>query len=400
MNKLSTMNIIFFDDHKRKNFYPLDLGRPLAHLLTGCYTSEERWSIFSSSIQSIQYLTEDYLQATPIYQEDKEYLYINARLIASRVLKEQMGSTPKNKSVVQGDNLLWIKTNQTFHDFESLDSYARQAPSQSYDASCIILENVWDLYLKNEAIIAQDITTLPKEYQVSESLAGVYMDHPERIYIHPDAQVKPCFLSAEKGYIYIGPHATIQTGAMVQGSLIMLESSELKMGAKVYGSTTLGNHVKIGGEISNVIFFPYSNKGHEGFIGNSVIGSWCNFGADTNSSNLKNNYSKIKIWNPYLQKNIDTQQQFLGILMGDHCKLGINTMLNTGTVVGIHSNIFGADFPPKFIPSFSWGGAEKIESYHFPKALETAERMMARRGKTLKKKDISIFEHISKQNKL
>lgn len=394
------MNIILFDDHKRQNFYPLDLGRPLAHLLTGCYTNEERWSLFSSSIRSIQYLTESYLDLAPKFEEGKEYLYINARLIGSRILKEHMLQSPKNQSVTSDDHLLWIKTSKAYHDFESLSKYASQAPSISFTEPHIILNNAWELFTKNEAIIAQDILTIPKEYKVKQSLPGVYMDDPDRIFIHPEAKVKPCFLYAEKGYIYIGPQATIHAGAMVQGSLMMLDHAELKMGAKVYGSTTLGSHVKIGGEISNVVFFPYSNKGHEGFIGNSVIGSWCNFGADTNSSNLKNNYSKIKIWNPYLHKNIDTGQQFLGLLMGDHCKLGINTMLNTGTVIGTHSNIFGADFPNKFIPSFSWGGAHKMEKYDFKKAMETASRMMSRRGKILNNKDISIFEHISKQNNL
>lgn len=394
------MNIILFDDGLRSQFYPLDLGRPLAHLLTGCYTMEERWQAYSSLPISFQYLTEEYLNLEPKFEDRKEYIYINARLIASREVKEDILQSTKNQSFISDNRLLWIKSSKAFPNFKALNTYAEQAPAIEYKKPFTILKSAWDLFSYNESIIASDIKTLPESYKVKNAIPGVYMDDPSRIYIHPEAKLKPCFLEAQKGYIYIGPNATINMGAMVQGSLVMLKNAELKMGAKIYGSTTLGQHVKIGGEVANVIFFDFSNKGHEGFVGNSVIGSWCNLGADTNSSNLKNNYSKISVWNPYLKKNIDTGLQFLGVLMGDHCKLGINTMLNTGTVIGTHSNIFGAGFPNKFIPSFYWGGAETKDRYDFDKAMQTAERMMARRRQVLTEKSINVYKHIFKNTHL
>lgn len=393
------MQVILFDDQQRKYFYPLELGRPLAKLFFGCYTMEERWQVYWKEDIDFQYLTEDYLEES-ITNNKQEYLYINARLIASEDLVNAIKSTPSNNSYFDGENLLWTISEQVFNHTEELIQFAKNQNIQNFDKDFQMIRFAWDLFSMNEQMIAEDIKTLPKTYLEHGDLQGVFINQPERIYIHPDAKIMPCFLEAQNGYIYIGAHAKINMGAMVQGSLVMRENAELKLGAKVYGATSLGKYVKIGGEVSNVVFFDYSNKGHEGFVGNSVIGSWCNFGADTNSSNLKNNYSMIKVWNPYLNENIDTGLQFLGVLMGDHCKLGINTMLNTATVVGCHSNIFGAGFPRKNIPSFYWGGADEEQKHDYDKAMITAERMMNRRSKSLSDQERNIYHYIFKQNNI
>ena len=206
-------------------------------------------------------------------------------------------------------------------------------------------------------------------------------------------------MNTSKGPIYIAAHAEVMEGCMLRGPLAMCEHSTTKMGTKIYGATTLGPHVKIGGEVNNSVIFGYSNKGHDGFLGNSVLGEWCNLGADTNNSNLKNNYSEVKVWSYKENKELGTALKFCGLFMGDHSKSGINTMFNTGTVVGVSSNIFGADFPPKHIPSFQWGGAAGFQAFQFDKALEVAKEMMQRRNIELTKEDIAILSAVYEQTK-
>src|SRR5690606_955560 len=200
-------------------------------------------------------------------------------------------------------------------------------------------------------------------------------------------------LNTTNGPVYVGTEAEIMEGAMVRGPLALAEHAALKMGAKVYGASSFGPHCKVGGEVSNSIFIGYSNKGHDGFLGNSVIGEWCNLGADTNSSNLKNNYGKVKVYSYEKQDMVQTDVQFLGLLMGDHAKSGINTMFNTATVVGESANIIGAEFPPKYIPSFAWGAAPEIK-FDLQKVFETAENMMQRRGIALTAADKSVLTYL------
>ncbi|RYZ22555.1 MAG: glucose-1-phosphate thymidylyltransferase, partial [Sphingobacteriales bacterium] len=242
--------------------------------------------------------------------------------------------------------------------------------------------------------IKDDFALLTKGRQ-SQLLPGyVTALHTENIFIEPGAKVYPCIINAEKGPVYIGKDAEIMEGCIIRGPFALGEHAVLKMGAKVYGATTLGPGCKVGGEISNVVFFANSNKGHDGFLGNAVIGEWCNLGADTNCSNLKNNYDEVKIWDEHEQKSVKTGLQFCGLLMGDHSKCGINTMFNTGTVAGVSCNIYGAGFPEKFIPSFSWGGPEGMVTYALDKALATANRMMIRRDKELTPAEVKVLQHI------
>ncbi|MFB1003571.1 MAG: glucose-1-phosphate thymidylyltransferase, partial [Bacteroidia bacterium] len=216
----------------------------------------------------------------------------------------------------------------------------------------------------------------------------------DNIFIEEGATVEAATLNSKNGPIYIGKNAEIMEGATVRGPLALCEGSVIKMGAKIYGDTTIGPYSKVGGEVSNTVFYANSNKGHDGFLGNSVIGEWCNLGADTNCSNLKNNYAQVKLWNYSKKRFLHSGLQFCGLIMGDHSKCGINTMFNTGTVVGVSANIFGASFPRNFIPSFTWGGASGFATYTVPKALETARIVMLRRNKELNNTEKEILNTV------
>jgi UDP-N-acetylglucosamine diphosphorylase/glucosamine-1-phosphate N-acetyltransferase len=254
----------------------------------------------------------------------------------------------------------------------------------------------WDLFLLNDQEIRADFELLTKG-KTSQKLNDNNKIIGDNFFIEEGAKVNCAILNTESGPIYIGKNAEIMEGAMIRGPFALGENSQVKMGAKIYGATTFGPGCKVGGEITNSIFFANSNKAHDGYLGNSVIGEWCNLGADTNSSNLKNNYSQVEIYNYTEKKSIDTGQQFLGLIMGDHSKVGINTMFNTGTVVGVSANIVGAGFPSKHIPSFSWSISEKLRGYDIEKALETIKIVYARRNKTLSEREERILRYIHNQ---
>jgi UDP-N-acetylglucosamine diphosphorylase/glucosamine-1-phosphate N-acetyltransferase len=263
----------------------------------------------------------------------------------------------------------------------------------------LILENRWDIFEKNHLAIQNDfsgISQVKQSQQLSET--NILIGSPDFLFIEEGATIEGAILNTTQGPIYIGKGAEIMEGSMVRGPLALCEEATLKMGAKVYGATTIGPHCKVGGEISNVVFQAFSNKGHDGFLGNSLIGEWCNLGADTNTSNLKNNYSMVSTYSYETQNEQKTNVQFMGLTMGDHSKCGINTMFNTASVVGVFSNIFGSGFPKKFVPSFQWGSAEEMEVFQFEKALVAANNMMGRRSLKLSEADIQILRHIFDHN--
>jgi len=244
-----------------------------------------------------------------------------------------------------------------------------------------LLRQTWELFLHNGAQIEQDflrITTGRKSAGIDDPHTVVY--NPHQVFVEPGAQIKAAIINAEHGPVYIGPDTEVQEGTIIQGPFALCTNGQLRLGGKMRPNTTIGPHCKVGGEVGNVIFHSYSNKAHEGFLGNSVIGSWCNLGADTNNSNLKNNYSPVHVWDYHTRSKLDTGLQFCGTIMGDHSKCSINTMLNTGTVVGVSASIFGGGFPPKFVPSFSWGAIEGNQVYDFEKFCETATTVMDRKG--------------------
>jgi len=379
------MKINLNDNGLHLRFAPLSLTRPIGNLRMGIFTNDERWTKFLNafgidSSNKIGYTTEKYLQGKFPNQENA--LEINASVIPNEEIVAAVMQLEEDSKLVLND--FWIAKSG---DGSKKVSYTGLQP--------IILENRWDIYKKNEEVLTQDfnlITTDRNSERLSKT--NTVIGDPNLIFLEIGAKVEASILNTSIGPIYIGKDAEIMEGSIVRGPLAMCEHSALKLGTKVYGASTLGPHCKVGGEINNVVFQAFSNKGHEGFLGNSTIGEWCNLGADTNTSNLKNNYGSVSTFSYESQKEEKTNIQFMGLCMGDHSKCGINTMFNTATVVGVSCNIFGGDFPPKFIPSFSWGGNNGFVPFKFEKAVEFANNMMNRRGMELTADEISILNHI------
>ena len=262
----------------------------------------------------------------------------------------------------------------------------------------IKLNNVWDIYVYNDRAIREDFELITKGRKSQTISSTNNLINPENIFIEEGASVECACLNAKNGPIYIGKNAEIMEGAVVRGPFAMGEHSVLKLNAKIYGGTTIGPYAKVGGELDSVVIFGYSNKAHDGFIGHSVIGEWCNLGADTNASNLKNTYDEVRLYDIEKSTFVPTGQVFCGTIFGDHSKCGINVMFNTGTVVGISSNIYGAGYQRNFIPSFAWGGTNTgLKLYQLDKAIEVNERMMQRRGLVMSEEDKKILQHIFNQ---
>lgn len=362
------MNIILFDDNRRNHLLPFTYTRPQAALRIGILTVAEKWERRLKS--SVSYRTQSYLAQKFAEQAGSDNLYIAGSLLPDDELVRTIENLKEGEKLLKENVLLAFRS----ASFES-------------EASNIILEyrlpvrricNTWNIFSLNTVELELDFDLLTNGRQSAELENGNTLIGT-RIFAEEGAKVFCSVLNASSGPIYLGANTEIWEGSLIRGGFALLEGASVKMGAKIYGATTVGPHSRVGGEISNCVVQGYSNKGHDGFLGNSVLGEWCNLGADTNNSNLKNNYAGVKLWDYAEHKMVDTGLQFCGLMMGDHSKCGINTMFNTGTVVGVSANIFGAGFPPNFIPSFSWGGAESLTEYRFEQAAETAKRMMDRR---------------------
>jgi UDP-N-acetylglucosamine diphosphorylase/glucosamine-1-phosphate N-acetyltransferase len=255
-----------------------------------------------------------------------------------------------------------------------------------------LIDQVWKIYQNNGAQIREDFTLITqgrKSASVTDPFTRIY--NSDQVFLEEGVEIRAALLNADNGPIYLGKNSLVQEGALIRGPFALCEGSHVNMGAKVRGDTTVGPFSKIGGEVSNSVIFGYSNKAHDGFLGNSVIGEWCNLGADTNTSNLKNNYENIKLWNYAKGGFKDTGLMFCGLMLGDHSRCGINMMFNSGTVVGVSASIFGDGYPRNFIPSFAWGGAAGFTTYQLTKALDTASKAMARRNVTLTEEDREIL---------
>jgi UDP-N-acetylglucosamine diphosphorylase/glucosamine-1-phosphate N-acetyltransferase len=388
------MQFILFDGPVRNQLLPFTHTRPVADIRWGILTMRERWEMLLS--EKTGTLTEDYLQQAFPFISATDYIYINSSIFATEELTAAIKSLNNGEALMLNDNLIALRTTATLIHNEEL-AFAGSLKKVPFTASYYPLQRVWDIFKHNENAIKADFQLLTKGRQSQLLPEYVTAINSSNIFIEPGAKVYPCIINAEAGPVYIGRDAEIMEGCIIRGPLALGEHAVLKMGAKVYGGTTIGPGCKVGGEISNVVFFANSNKGHDGFLGNAVIGEWCNLGADTNCSNLKNNYDEVKIWDEYENKSLKTGLQFCGLIMGDHSKCGINTMFNTGTVAGVSCNIYGAGFPEKFIPSFSWGGSDGMVTYALDKAINTANRMMIRRNKELSTAEINVLHHIFKQ---
>jgi UDP-N-acetylglucosamine diphosphorylase/glucosamine-1-phosphate N-acetyltransferase len=380
------MNYILFDGENREALLPFTYTRPVADLRIGILTIREKWELSLGATTTT--VTEDYLSDKYPMVEMEQNVMINASYTPSEVLVTQIKNLKENQAVFDGDTMV------AFFSLEDQEIDIDELEVFQIEGTVLKVERTWDIFSKNGAAIKADFKLLTDERTSAPIPENTVAFNPEAIFIEEGAKLPLCVLNATDGPIYIGKNAEIMEGSLVRGPFALCEGSTLKMGAKIYGPTTVGPHSKVGGEVNNSVFFGYSNKGHDGFLGNSVIGEWCNLGADTNNSNLKNNYAEVRIWSYETENFAKTGLQFCGLMMGDHSKCGINTMFNTGTVVGVSANIFGSGFTRNFIPSFSWGGAKGFTTYLTSKAFEVAQVVMLRRGIELSEQESAILEHV------
>ncbi|MDT8347709.1 MAG: GlmU family protein [Flavobacteriaceae bacterium] len=380
------MTILLSDFGLWNKFLPLSYTRPLAEMRCGMMSFKERWELALNT--PCFYHTEVYLSKKYRCPNPKDVLVLKASCLATEKLAQAVLSLSLNEALYADETLIAYRQS-SIADFE-----AATFKSIYFNEPVEQIRAPWELFTKNRVFLEHDFN-LKTNAQNTQSIPDfVQAINPDEIFIHPKANLNPCILNASLGPIYIDEDAEIMDGSLVRGPFYLGKSSVLKMGAKIYGATSIGPHSKVGGEVNNSIIFGYSNKAHDGFLGNAVIGEWCNLGADTNNSNLKNNYDIVKLWDYTTERFSSTGLQFCGLIMGDHSKCGINTMFNTGTVVGVSANIFGAGFPRNFIPSFSWGGAAGTITYKFEKAIEVAEKVMQRRNLQLDQQSLEILKEI------
>ena len=381
------MNYILFDGTVRNQLLPFTYTRPVADIRVGILTIREKWEKFLGFTTTT--ITEDYLAEKFPMVELEENVMINASFLPNEELVGMIKNLSENQAIICDDEMLAFYTtaSQQEVDFETYEVF-------EVDCEYTRIENTWDIFSKNALAIQEDFNILTEDRESQPIPDGVQCVNPDNIFIEEGAQVLFSTLNASNGPIYIAKDAQIMEGCSVRGPFALCEHATLKMGAKIYGGTTIGPESKVGGEVNNSVIFGFSNKGHDGFLGNSVIGEWRNIGADSNNSNLKNNYAEVRLWNYETENFAKTGLQFCGLMMGDHSKCGINTMFNTGTVVGVSANIFGGGFPRNFIPSYSWGGSSGFTTYLTKKAFEVAEVVMARRGLEFSDADATILTHV------
>lgn len=396
------MQLCFFEDDQFSTFHPLTLTRPIDNLRIGILTIAEKWEYALNTSNSNRVLRPE-LQGvfnTVTISPEENCLWVNSRYLPTDRLLNQISDLSVGQYLQSGDSVIaakvdggisrqWINENNP--DFNILFVLETN--------DFLSINNLWDLFQLNANEIVRDIALMGLNTTQNGNISPTaVLENTDDIIIQEGATVEAgCVLNATKGPIFIGKNATVMSGAHIRGPVAICDHSTIKMGAKIYEDTTIGPVCKVGGEVNNSIFHSYSNKAHDGFVGNSIIGQWCNFGADTNTSNLKNNYSTIRIPDWTDNHEIETGQQFFGMVMGDHTKTAINTQLNTGTICGVSCNIFSNDFPPKLIPSFSWVGSNVIQTYRLDKAFEAMEAMMTRRDIELteeyKQMMTNIFEN-------
>ncbi|MEE2771610.1 MAG: GlmU family protein [Bacteroidota bacterium] len=374
------MNYILFDGPSRNNLLPFTFTRPVAEIRVGILTIREKWQHVLETKLAIQ--TQDYLRGKWPAQKESSNIFIDASLCPDEDLIQAIQELKPGERLVQDAQVLVY--------FEETDSY-KDVP---YTLEILQIQHTWDIFSKNAAAIEADFKLLTTGRTSQPIPQHVHAKNPESIFIEEGAEVEFCSLNASSGPIYIGKNAMVMEGTHIRGPFALGDHAIIKMGAKIYGPTTIGSNCKAGGEINNSVMFQNSNKGHDGFLGNSVLGEWCNLGADTNNSNLKNNYAEVRLWDYNKEGFSKTGLQFCGLIMGDHSKCAINTMFNTGTVIGVSANIFGSGFPRNFVPSFSWGGSAGMSVYKLDKVFETAELVLKRRNLELTDADKNILEHV------
>lgn len=382
-------NFILFDDPViREDLLPFTFTRPVAEIRMGILTIREKWEKLLGA--KVSYFTVDYLQSKFKLgvRDGQENIWVNGAVLPCEDLVKQVKMLKPGQGINFEGKLLAVNAKVSGNSIPVVESVV--------DVQCapLLIDKPWKIFQFNGDALKDDFVLLTKGRKSVDISSENRLISPENIYVEEGARVLCSVINASSGPVYIGKDAEVMEGCMIRGPFALCEHATVKMGAKIYGPTTIGPHSKVGGEINNSVIFGYSNKAHDGFLGNSVIGEWCNIGADSNNSNLKNNYAEVKLWSYRDERFVNTGLQFCGLMMGDHSKCGINTMFNTGTVVGVNANVFGAGFPRNFIPDFSWGGASGFVAYKTAEAIDVAEKVMGRRKIFLTKEDKDILQKI------
>ncbi|HJX70698.1 MAG TPA: GlmU family protein [Bacteroidales bacterium] len=384
-------NYILFDDDSADQLLPLTFTRPVAELRIGILTIREKWEKYLGCRCS--YLTRDYLQTKYPAVAGNKNILVNGSILPARELVNEIITLKENQVLLKDTLLLACNIgaqNPLSFSHNEIDTYVAVQSGSGFTR----LDRVWEIFRNNGAEISRDFELLTKGRQSGPISESNKVMNPQNVFLEQGAIMECSIVNAVNGPVYIGREAEVMEGSVIRGALALCDNSVIKVGAKIYGPTTIGPCSKVGGEINNSVITGYSNKAHDGYLGNSVIGEWCNIGADSNVSNMKNNYALVKLWDYQKESFSDTGLQFCGLIMGDHSKCGINTMFNTGTVVGVSANIFGSGFPRNFIPSFSLGGAGGFITFSLSEALKVAEIVMSRCHITLTETDKKILEHV------
>ncbi|PKP00003.1 MAG: glucose-1-phosphate thymidylyltransferase [Bacteroidetes bacterium HGW-Bacteroidetes-9] len=381
------MNYVLFDEARRSNFLPLTFLRPVADIRFGILTIREKWERYLKCKTST--LTEEYLSAKFPLIKEKDNVIINGAICPNNKLIEEISRLKAGQALVKGETVIAMFLNEK--DFEVQSGTIEEIETET---DFLEINNTWDIFAKNGEAIIADFELITKGRKSKPVPAHSIAIASENIFIEEGAEVLVSTLNATDGPIYLGKDSIVMEGSHIRGPFALCDHAQTKMAAKIYGSTTIGPYSKVGGEVNNSVIFGYSNKAHDGFLGHSVIGEWCNLGADTNTSNLKNTYDSVKLWSYTDEAFVDTEQQFCGLIMGDHSKCGINTMFNTGTVVGVSSNIFGSGFQRNFVSSFKWGGVSGFTTFQPQKAIEVAMGMYKRRDLEFTDIDAQLIEDV------
>ncbi len=381
------MNYILFDDNSRIDLLPFTFTRPVCEIRAGILTIREKWEKHLNA--KISFFTEDYLSK-------KFPVKINGKICPDTKIWEAINKLKTGQKLISQNTIIAMRVSgEHFNDEINKNSIFNNSyfPDIYYSNNYLKINFIYDIFKLNDELIKSDfelLTNGKKSAKLSDTNTLLGSD----IFMEEGVKTECSVFNTKTGPVYLGKNSEVMEGTTIRGPFALCEESTVKMSAKIYGATTVGPHSKVGGEINNSVIFGNSNKAHDGFLGNSVIGEWCNIGADSNNSNLKNNYAEIKLWSYRAQSFKNTGLTFCGLFMGDHSKCGINTMFNTGTVVGVSANIFGDGFPRNFIPSFSWGGAAGFTEFSLTKAFEVAEKVMERRNKKLDEVEKEILTHV------
>lgn len=382
------MNYILFDDETRESLKPLTYIRPVCDIRVGILTIREKWEKYLGEKTST--ITEDYLSVKYPTEESEAMMLINGSICPTESLVKQVKALKTGQTLMSEENVI-IAMYKTKEEFLAEEDNSETIESKE---EFIRIVNPWDIFVMNDRAIREDFALITKGRKSAKLSDTNKVLGAENVFVEEGAVVECAILNAKEGPIYIGKDAEIMENSVVRGPFAMCEHAVLKLSAKIYGATTLGPYAKVGGELANVVIFGYSNKAHDGFIGNSVIAEWCNIGADTNASNLKNTYEEVRLWSIEKGTFVPTGQTFCGTIMGDHSKCGINTMFNTGTVVGVSANIYGHGYQRNYLPSFVWGGNSGLKTFEPEKAIEVAERMYERRGMKMSDDDKRILLYV------